>query len=92
MVFRKERRFRLENKVFAGGRMQVQDNKVQSVTLMGLLSCSKEVLREDDKGRGGWDVGKGIQVRAAIRLWQNLAWWIVLRNWVCLPNLQQARH
>ena len=46
----------------------VTDNKVQSVTLMGLLSCSKEVLREDDKGHGGWDVGKGIQVRADIRL------------------------
>lgn len=52
----------------------VTDNKVQSVTLLGLLSCSKEVLREDDKGRGGWDVGKGIQVGADIRLWQNLAW------------------
>lgn len=70
----------------------VTDNKVQSVTLMGLLSYSKRVVREDDKVHGGWDAGKGIQVRADLRLWQNLAWWIVLQNWVCLPNLQQTRH
>lgn len=40
--------------------------------MWGLRYC--EEIREKVRGLGGQGVGKGTQVSADVRLWQNLAW------------------